>query len=308
MGSGTSYTMESSRKFCLRLSEFESNVRKSFKALLKEENNYSDVTLASDDGKQMKAHKIILAAGSVTMDKMLRNIDHPHPYIFMKGIQSIDLECIISFLYNGEAYVEEMSLDRFFDIAEDLGVKGLQGYRTGKNDKVGEPKCSEDPELSTMKEESGDINPLDEIFNEVPNNIENVGEDEDLETSLYSKEEQTIVVSNDELDDKIDQMMERNGKSWICKTCGKISDKKFLIKEHVETHIQGAAQVCHICNKTSATRKSLKIHIIDFHNDKSFTCKICGKEGMKKMTYKTHKKKCTEDSFYVSARRSKNKE
>ena len=45
-------------KFCLRWSEFESNIKDTFREL-REEQDYFDVTLVCDDGEQIEAHKIV---------------------------------------------------------------------------------------------------------------------------------------------------------------------------------------------------------------------------------------------------------
>merc|ERR1712129_47394 len=313
--------MNNKGKFCLRLSEFESNVRESFRAL-REENKYFDVTLASDDGHKIEAHKVILAAGSKVLDAILNTIKHPYPYIYLKGIKREDIESIVSFLYTGEAYVEEECLDRFFEIAEELQVNGLQGTLLDKkvtiDEKVYEPKCRS---IETIFTKTSNINSLESDFKELPVESEDMedsmytkdedapvlmsnedlfkelpAESEDLKDSIHTKEEApTVSMSNDELDLKIEQMMEKNIGMWICKMCGKISNKKFLIKEHIETHIDDVLHACPICSKISSTRKSLKVHIIDFHNEQSFSCTICDKEGMTKMAFKSHKKKCRED-------------
>ena len=124
--------MASKDKLCLWLNDFETNIRESFIALKKEENCF-DVTLASDDGQHIEAHQIILAAGSTFFSKIFNKTQHHKPYIYMRGIERLDLESIISFLYNGETYVEEESLDRFLGLAEELQVKGLQVKLTHEN-------------------------------------------------------------------------------------------------------------------------------------------------------------------------------
>jgi hypothetical protein len=43
-------------KFCLKRNEFEANIRESFKTL-REEQRFFDVTLATEDGQQIQAHK-----------------------------------------------------------------------------------------------------------------------------------------------------------------------------------------------------------------------------------------------------------
>ena len=52
-----------SEMYCLKWNEFEENIRNSFKSF-RSEGKLFDVTLASDDGHQIQAHKIILSAGS----------------------------------------------------------------------------------------------------------------------------------------------------------------------------------------------------------------------------------------------------
>ena len=50
-------------KFCLKWNDFETNIRTSFREL-REDQDYFDVTLATDDGHTIDAHRIILIAGS----------------------------------------------------------------------------------------------------------------------------------------------------------------------------------------------------------------------------------------------------
>jgi len=46
-------------KFCVKWNEFEGNFQNSFKVLRNQEKLF-DVTLATDDGHQIQAHKVIL--------------------------------------------------------------------------------------------------------------------------------------------------------------------------------------------------------------------------------------------------------
>merc|ERR1719427_314555 len=100
--------MDNMEKFCLRWNEFETNIRDSFREL-REDHSHFDVTLATDDGHQIEAHKIILSAGSRFFSDILRKTKHPSPFIYLKGINKIDLEYVVDFLYNGEAYVQKIN-------------------------------------------------------------------------------------------------------------------------------------------------------------------------------------------------------
>ena len=63
------------------------------------DNNFSDVTLACEDGQQVEAHKVILAASSPFFQKLLGRNKHPHTLIYMRGVKFDDLLAIVDFLY-----------------------------------------------------------------------------------------------------------------------------------------------------------------------------------------------------------------
>ena len=105
----------------------------------REDNDFADMTLACEDGQQVEAHKVILAASSPFFQKLLGRNKHSHPMIYMRGIKSEDLLAIVDFLYRGEANVFQENLDSFLAIAEELQLKGLMG----KTDEQVE-NCKED--------------------------------------------------------------------------------------------------------------------------------------------------------------------
>ena len=109
-------------KFCLKWSEFESNIRESFREL-REDQNHFDVTLATDDNYQIQAHKIILSAGSQFLNNILRKAKHPKPFIYLKGIKRLELESIVKFLYNGEVNVPQAELNNFLETAQERSSK-----------------------------------------------------------------------------------------------------------------------------------------------------------------------------------------
>ena len=103
-----------------------------------------------------------------------------------------------------------------------------------------------------------------------------------------SQEDNFVVASNEDLDRKIDQMIEKNDELWQCKVCGKMMKTRQDIRNHAETYIEGISHACHICNKASSTRAALRMHISDNHSQLSFVCNSCGKMGMTKMAFKIH--------------------
>ena len=115
-----------SEKLCLQWNDFQENVKTAFGSL-REDKHFTDVTLASEDGQQFEAHKVILAASSPFFQKLLERNKHPHPLVYMRGLNSEDLLAIVDFLYCGEVNVYQENLDSFLAIAQELQLKGLMG-------------------------------------------------------------------------------------------------------------------------------------------------------------------------------------
>ena len=88
--------------FCLRWNDFKENFQSTF-MFLKDDKDYADVTLASDDGQLLKAHKVILAASSPFLETILQENDHAHPILYLKGFQTKDLNSILEFIYQGNS-------------------------------------------------------------------------------------------------------------------------------------------------------------------------------------------------------------
>ena len=111
--------MNTSDKFCLKWNDFKENVSAAFGSL-REEIEFSDVTLACEDGQQVEAHKVILAASSPFFQNLLRRNKHAHPLIYMRGMEFTDLKAIVDFLYYGEANIYQENIDNFLKLADEL--------------------------------------------------------------------------------------------------------------------------------------------------------------------------------------------
>ena len=109
--------------------------------ILHTENNFSDVTLVSDDQIQIKAHKIVLSACSPVLKHILVNNTHPHPIIYLRGVKNQELHSVLQFIYFGEVKIVHDRINDFLDIAKEL-----------------ELSCEE----SIIQETDTDIKPKDE--------------------------------------------------------------------------------------------------------------------------------------------------
>ena len=87
-----------SEKLCLQWNDFKDNIISSF-GNLRQENDFADVTLVSEDGQQMESHKFVLSSSSPVFQNLLKGNKHNHPMIYMRGLKSDNLLAILDFLY-----------------------------------------------------------------------------------------------------------------------------------------------------------------------------------------------------------------
>jgi len=123
--------MVSNDKFCLRWNDFETNISGAFREI-RDDKDLFDCTL-SCGSKQIQAHKLILSACSPFFRSILRQNPHQHPLLYLKGVDFIDLQSVLSFMYHGEVNVAQEELNSFLAVAEDLKVKGLTQNTSDSN-------------------------------------------------------------------------------------------------------------------------------------------------------------------------------
>ena len=242
-----------SEKLCLKWNDFQENVNKSFLSL-KEDKEFTDVTLACEDDQQVEAHKAILAASSPFFEHILKKNRHPHPLIYMKGTKIDDLLAILDFLYCGEANVFQENLDSFLAIAEELKLNGLTAQQDLDEENIKPKEKGMKPKLTCKRET---LNPVagSTIFSQPilmrekiiynPEEI-NVASHKELVNSGFSQQRALSVQDFGpdhklELDAKVKSLMEKSGNkasdgkmAFICQICGK-EGQRFNIRKHIET-------------------------------------------------------------------------
>ena len=99
---------------------------------------------------------------------------HPHPLIYMRGMNFEELSAILDFLYHGEANIFQESLDAFLRIAEELKLKGLTGKENRDEDREEKAPQEKAPSIrrkEKLEEETEIINDSMEIAQEAPRHI-----------------------------------------------------------------------------------------------------------------------------------------
>ena len=118
---------------------FEFNATNAFKELWNEQ-NFTDVTLATVDGHQINVHKVILSSCSQFFRNILLRNPHPNPLLYLKDIRFKELEMIIKFIYQGQCDVGHEELEDFLDTGKALEISDLMEnikIEEEKNEKTG---------------------------------------------------------------------------------------------------------------------------------------------------------------------------
>ena len=237
-------------KFCLKWNDFHSNVSKSF-GLFRNEDYLHDVTLVSNDRKQVSAHKLVLSACSEYFKDIfkLSNKPNAHPLLCLDGISSHDLNNIMDYIYNGEVQIFQEHLDRFLAVAQRFKLEGLMG-----NNEDSQPK-----EESSFNKIVAEDEETMEV--QVPSHVESskaVSKPKKMHKMREVATEDKVLVpllTEDfgDVENAVNQYIEKSadGKR-SCKLCGKEEKNGVLknLKNHIETHLEGLSFPCQLCGKT----------------------------------------------------------
>jgi len=134
---------------------------------LRQEQLFTDVTLATSDRQTILAHRVVLSAGSLYLEKILGINPSDHPTLVFTNIKYRELKLIIDFMYTGEISVDQPLLPTLLEAAAHLQVKGLYEKRVDNsssledansvnqliNDSGPEMTSSPEPELTVTPQQ-----------------------------------------------------------------------------------------------------------------------------------------------------------
>ena len=268
----------SDEKLCLQWNDFQENLTSAFRDL-RDEKEFTDVTLACEDGQQVEAHKVVLISSSPFFKNLLQRNKHPHPLIYMRGVKSEVLVAMVDFLYHGEANVFQENLDSFLAIAEELQLKGLHGSQTETvpDENISQtvpPKPEARTYNGTVLEETADGAGFKAHSKKIKSRG-NFNKEANPETAVAQLNSSTAFTDTAELDEKVKSMMlvsenpapgsQRQGKARICEVCGKEGGYQAIINHIEANHISGISLPCNICGTIVASRNALAQHKIRLH-------------------------------------------
>lgn len=162
LGDNCSGANKSSQQYCLKWSNYSTNLVRTFGQMIMDE-NFVDVTLACE-GQAIKAHKVVLSACSNYFKELFLANPCKHPIVILKDMKMEDLKTILDFMYKGEVNIFNHQLGALLKTADILKVKGLT---ESKDDEYDECHNQENtpPNNNTSNVNNNPISDLDKSGN-----------------------------------------------------------------------------------------------------------------------------------------------
>ena len=242
-----------SEKFCLKWTDFQSTVSQSFR-ILRQEEDFNDVTLVSEDELQLSAHKLVLSACSSFFKNILKKNVHTNPVIYLSGVSSNNLKNILDYVYCGEVQLFQEQVDPFLDIAKKLHISGLVPVIDHENDQ-------------SSKLESNDLKQIHENY--AQKKFEMVINSEDIKSVAKPRQNGRLStgLSTGGNTEGVNEILTKEDGVFTCEACGKTGKDKGNMQRHAETHIAGVSYSCPNCKKTFRSTNSFNSHISRFHKN-----------------------------------------
>ena len=297
----SSTMMDKGGNFYLNNTEFETKTVTVLRSL-HANNKFTDVTLACEDGKQLRAHKIILSSASVVFDKILMEYSDSNPLIYFGDTSYEHIEYIIRFVYLGEVSVPETELQPFMETVSKFKINGLYS----EEPKHGAYLQNISANTNYAKEEDANEKPFDE-----DSKMDIV----DLKSSGYSCDKCKYKTTTKEYlrihrrsihdgikypCDKCDYKATQSSSLWQhnksvhegikypCDQCDYKANRPARLNSHIrETH-DGIKYPCDKCDHKETTRLRLNLHVKGVHEGVSHSCNQCEYRTLQRRYLKKH--------------------
>ena len=269
-------------KYHFEWNRFDTNSSSLLRSL-RDEEMFKDVALVCEEG-QVSAHKVILSGCSSVLKSILERDSHPRPMIYFRGVKLADLEALMDFVYKGDAYVAQPSINSFLALAEDLKVKGLSeqpdsdgsfpkddnniakkvsmndsGHELESNSSISEDGLPGIRKLAVVKDEA-----LEDDYHDLFNKIQNEESGEESSKENIDLSDHEDKPDRRTLQAHVTKEIEANGNlKFKCDLCSKEMKKKDNVLSHLERdHFPGMFTYnCQYCNKQYNCKGSLLAHL-----------------------------------------------
>jgi hypothetical protein len=259
--------------------EFKPSAISAFRNLECDE-HFTDVTLASEDGGHVKAHKVVLSSCSAFFKDILIQHPHPFPLIYLSSVDMEDLNFFIKFIYTGEAPIDEDKLGKSMETLKRFKVKGLEEDVANAN--------NDDPNTKVgMKDSQSKVNNVSNLSGCLPDiMVTRVINSEpkkcDLDIAETGTEPETELVEKDCKVEEANIEQVENKVEEANQIKSDLDDLAFL------SSLSLPANQCDICYKVLASPSSVSEHKLAIHEGFKFPCDLCTVESSSKRNLRRH--------------------
>ena len=236
---------------------------------LKQNEEFSDVTLICDDKNTFKAHRMVLCSASPVLKRILER--HPNnTHVMLPDVTKQDLECVLKFIYSGETSISVGSLMDFISTANFLEIdeivnsisKVLEDQEKQIAKAFKEPKREHKRQMSSkVIKEEGEKVKREKTY------VKNFVELEDGTRLFHCSHCQQEFRSPQARDFHEDS--KHLGKRFPCDECGLILSSKSNLTAHKRNKHEGRRFSCDKCDYTCGQMVQLKVHM-----KRKYSCQI----------------------------------
>ena len=206
-------------KYSLTWHTYSDHLRSMMKELMMNE-DFSDVTLVTEDKKHIKANINILSTCSPVFKDILKKEKNSNQIMYLRGVQFSEMESIMQFIYLGEATYYQERMEEFLAVGKSLEIKELCNADT--NTEVEFNECLGNQSLG-----------IRELCNTKSN----------YEIELDDKPVQTLISDN-----VIEQgVVVSENRKYKCDQCHKNYSQSRYLQTHKKTAHQGFKYACNQC-------------------------------------------------------------
>merc|ERR1719342_719066 len=246
-------------------------------------NELTDVTLVSEDKKQFKVHKVVLSASSPVFKSIISDNILSSPIIYLKGIQSMEIESILQFLYLGEATLYRERMNELLTVAKSLEIKEISI----------ESEIPENEQLNDDEKQQ-----FDQTSDLPANNdeMENIVENEHINKQRQVRSNYGNIYPCEQCNYKATHLnhLKRHIKSihdeikYPCDQCSYKATQLGVLKRHIKSIHYGVKYPCDQCNFKATYPHHLRRHIKSIHDEVKYPCDQCNYMASRPDTLQQH--------------------
>ena len=306
------------KKISISWDEFNGHVPKLFQDLHMDK-VFADVTLATNDNRQVMAHKVILSHCSLVFRNILQANLHPNPLIYLSNLSFHEVQSVLQFMYLGECQIKNEDIEKFTKLGQEYKISGLYEVLDGNFLIETEREViKKEPEVEELLEEEDDLAGLKEFLKKPLIDEECVAITRSEEFSLanddpkhHTRYEEPVSVdwwsiSNDiklpvedvpniemqevVLPDDIKETL--RAKPFLCEICNNRFAYSKGLQKHKRLTGHGTKLGCNVCKYKAADKEDIISHWQKEHVGKEnlFACNLCENSFAKYTAMTKHKK------------------